>query len=81
MTTARKKLNINFEKYARPDLIEAISRVTDFFGDAITSVVIPPACLIGLTLLLSYFLPFSNALTTVLFLVCASVIFAKLTFL
>jgi hypothetical protein len=60
---------MDFSKYARPELVTAVSRVADFFGDAVQSVAVPPACLVFVTLLLSYFLPFSSTLACVLFLV------------
>lgn len=61
---------MDFSKYARPELITAVGRVADFFGDAVESMAIPPISLVAITLLLSYFLPFSSTLATILFLVC-----------
>jgi hypothetical protein len=66
---ANSKPVVDFSKYARPELITAVSRVADFFGDAVQSVAVPPVCLILITLLLTYFLPFSSTLASILFLV------------
>lgn len=66
---SRSKPTLDFSKYARPELVTAVSRVADFFGDSVQSVAVPPASLIALTLLLSYFLPFSSKLTCLLFVV------------
>eukprot|EP00026_Physarum_polycephalum_P014394 Phypoly_transcript_14903.p1 GENE.Phypoly_transcript_14903~~Phypoly_transcript_14903.p1 ORF type:complete len:276 (+),score=15.79 Phypoly_transcript_14903:66-893(+) len=65
---ANSKPVVDFSKYARPELITAVSRVADFFGDAVQSVAVPPACLVLVTLMLTYFLPFSSTLASILFL-------------
>lgn len=70
-STSRK---LDLSRYARPELVKAIGRVADFFGDSIQSMAIPPVVLVGIALVLAYFLPFSSYLASVLFLVCANLL-------
>ncbi len=48
------KPSLDFSKYARPELVEAISRVVNIFEDAVSRMVLPPLLLVGITTLLSY---------------------------
>jgi len=65
---AGSSVKFDFKKYAGAEFIDSIVRVVNLFGDCIKELVIPPAVLVGLTLLLSAYIPFTNSFSYFLFL-------------
>jgi len=59
---------LDLSKYASPALIHAIQSVTDFLGECIKDLILPPVFAIVLTFLLGYFLPFKSDIAWLLFL-------------